>query len=479
MADEKNIRYVLAKLAEGSKLAKDKTEIGGEPLKYRRAYYRLEKHLKDFMSNKRENRVVLLPGLRGVGKTTTLLQLYNYLREKNVDPDRILYFSADESTEYLGLGVYDVIEAFLEGIHRTSFVNLDKELFIFIDEAHFDEKWATAVKIVYDKTDKIFLAVTGSSALSMGMGVDLARRAKKEPIFPLNFSEYMVLKHELFPPKGMAESVRELLFDSGKLIEASTKFDTLRKSFIKKGIPMQRAWEDFLCWGGFPFSLQLTQIDSHERLFGMVARVVEKDVFSLKSFNTDTRNTITRILSFLALQKPGGTSDSNLAEWLGGVSPTLVRSILDVLEKTHLVFSVKPYGGAGKKVRKPWKYYFLSSSLNAAMRLKLGAYDQYDKEMLGVFAETLVASTLFRMKETLNVPQGIYYDSLKGGSDFLIQASGGIIPIEVSIGKKDARQVKNSMRKHGAKNGIVISGSESIKLDEGILHIPITLFSFV
>ena len=211
----------------------------------------------------------------------------------------------------------------------------------------------------------------------------------------------------------------------------------------------------------------------------MVTRVVEKDVFSIRSFNTDTRNTITRILSFLALQRPGGTSDSKLAEGLGGVSPTLVRSILEVLEKTHLVFSIKPYGGAGKKVRKPWKYYYLSPSLNAAMRLKLGAYDRHDKDMVGVFAESLVASTLFRMKETLNVPQGIYYDPLKGGADFLIVTPKGLLPIEVGLGEKDSRQVKKSIREYGANGGVLISGSETIKSDEGILYMPISLFSYV
>jgi len=48
----------------------------------------------------------------------------------------------------------------------------------------------------------------------------------------------------------------------------------------------------------------------------------------------------------------------------------MIWNILDVLEKTQLVFSVKPYGGAGKVVKKPWKYYFLSPSINAAIRFK-------------------------------------------------------------------------------------------------------------
>src|SRR3990167_9167105 len=152
----------------------------------------------------------------------------------------------------------------------------------------------------------------------------------------------------------------------------------------------------------------------------MIDRVIEKDIFSIQSFNTETRNTISRILSFLALQFPGGTSDSKLSERLG-VSPTMVRSILDVLEKTHLIFSIKPYGGAGKVVRKPWKYYFLSPSINTAIRFRLGLYDKTSREMFGVLVENMVASYFIRMKETINLPTGIFYDHEDGGVDFLIQ----------------------------------------------------------
>jgi len=134
------------------------------------------------------------------------------------------------------------------------------------------------------------------------------------------------------------------------------------------------------------------------------------------------------------LQKPGGTSDAKLAARLNNRSPTMIRNILDVLEKTHLVFSVKPYGGAGKLVRKPWKYYFLSPSINAAIRFKLGVYDIRDRVMLGILAENLIASYLFRMKETLNMPTGFFYAPEEGGVDFLLQTGAGeIIPVEVGI----------------------------------------------
>jgi predicted AAA+ superfamily ATPase len=223
----------------------------------------------------------------------------------------------------------------------------------------------------------------------------------------------------------------------------------------------------------------MEQTEAHEKIFSMVERVIEKDIFSVQSFNTETRNTIARILAFLALQFPGGTSDAKLSERLQ-TSPTHVRSILDVLEKTHLVFSVKPYGGAGKVLRKPWKYYFLSPSINTAIRFKLGSYDKSSRDMLGLLTENLIASYFVRMKNTTNLPVGIFYDSYDNGADFLLRdGEGNVIPVEVSYGKKDKGQVERSMERYKSKYGIIICECQRIRKEGNVIYIPFPTFSFV
>ncbi len=475
------IRYIFAKLAEAPTLARSYTEIDGKRLRYRRVYLRIKKYVEDFLAGDVENRLIILPGLRGVGKTTILFQIYNYLwGQKRIEQDRILYFSTDELKTYLGGRIRDVINVFIQEIHRTSLVNLDREIFIFVDEAHFDKDWGQAVKIVYDQSKKVFIIVTGSSALNLELSVDVARRAKREIMFPMNFSEYMILKHKFFPPSGMTPSIRGLLFSPIKnLADGIRTTNELRRKLITMDRPVEKEWEDFLCFGGFPFGLRMSQMDTHERIFSVIERVIEKDIFALQPFSTETRNTISRVIVFLALQKPGGTSDAKLADRLDR-SPTLIRSILDVLEKTHLVFSVKPYGGAGKLVRKPWKYYFLSPSINAAIRFKLGVYDIRDRVMLGILAENLIASYFFRMKETRNMPTGFFYAPEKEGVDFLLQTgTGDIIPVEVGIGKKDEGQIKKAITRYQSEHGVIISDEEKITMENGIVRIPITEFAFV
>lgn len=476
------LKYTFAKLAEAQKLVKSQTELDGKPFKKRKTYSRIKKHLDYFMAGKTDNRFVVLPGLRGVGKTTMLFQIYEHLKHiEKIDQDRILYFSTDELKSYLGVRIIDIINTFIEEIHQTSLVNLDEKLFILIDESHFDHEWSQAGKIIFDKTKNIFMIFTGSSALNLELSIDAARRAVKESVFPLNFSEYLILKYDIHAPKEISENIRKIIFKpTKKILEKLSKNEIeLKKKTLKLKKTLENEWIDFLSHRGFPFGLYMNQIEVHERVFNMVNRVIEKDVFSVQSFSTETRNTIARVLTFLALQKPGGTSDTKLAERIK-TSPALIRNILEVLEKTHLVFSIKPYGSAGKIVRKPWKYYFLTPTINAAMRFKLGTYNKRDKETLGILAETLVASYFFRMKETKGFPIGIFYDADKEGVDFLLQdANNNIIPVEVSIGTKDKRQIKKAIKKYNVKYGIVVCKIERIKKEENIIFIPITTFSFV
>jgi predicted AAA+ superfamily ATPase len=161
-----------------------------------------------------------------------------------------------------------------------------------------------------------------------------------------------------------------------------------------------------------------------------------------------------------------------------GVSPTIVRNILDVLEKTHLVFSIKPYAGAGRVARKPWKYYFLCPSINSSIRFKLGAFNR-DSITFGVLLENLVASYLFRMKETVNLPTAIFYDA-SDEVDFLIKdGEDNIIPIEVGYGEKDKRNVERAIKKYNSKYGIIVCDCPKIKKEGNVIYIPFMTFSFV
>jgi len=479
------LKYIYAKLAQAPFFVKDRIHADGKPLLFRQAAIRLQNYAESFIREEKgasENRIIVLPGLRGVGKTTMLLQLYDFLiKKQGISQDKILYFSTDELKDYLGASISDVINVFIEDILKTTFTMLNEKIFILIDETHFDEKWDTSAKIVYDQSKNVFLLLTGSSALNIEMSMDLARRARKEKVFPLSFSEYLALKYGVNMEAELSESITTLIFNAteknGK--DAINRENESMRRSLSMGKPLDMEFSRFITSGDLPFGLELEEKAVYDRIFSMIERVIEKDVFVIQSFNTETRAVIKRIVYFLASQSLGGTSDAKLAKHLE-TSSRQIRNILDVLEKTHLIFSIKPYGGAGKVVRKPWKYYFLSPSVNAAIRFRLGLYDKTSKDMFGVLIENMVASCLVRMKETINLPTGIFYDSDDGGADFIVQdGKENIIPIEVGSGKKDKGQIERAIKKYKSRYGIIICGCPKIKKEGNIVYIPFTTFSSV
>lgn len=473
--------FILARLREGPRLAQDQIQKNGNEFKYRSAFFKLKKHIDNFLEGSKENRLIVMPGLRGVGKTTLIFQIFVYLtNEKGIEQDRVLYISTDQMSEYLGGRIIDAADVFIDAVHQKTPVTLDKDLFLLIDEAQYDEDWSKAGKILYDQSRRIFMIFTGSSALSIELNVDAARRSKKELIFPMSFSEYILLKHGIYAPKGTSASIRNLIFTSN-IEDASKKENELIRKMLKLDRSLEKEWENYLCCGGFPFAINLDNRDIHEKTFSMIDRIIEKDVSLIRSFRSGSRSSIFRTLMFLALQKPGETSEGKLASDIG-ISSSLVKDILSILEKTNLIFHVKPSSGRARTpVRKAWKYYFLSPSIKTSINFELGKYNPNKREFLGELAENMVASYFFKVKETMNIPHGIFYAPEKEGVDFLLSdITGEIIPVEVGVGKKDKRQIKKAINRYDSEYGIIISNTtKKITCEDDIIYIPFTTFSFL
>jgi len=474
------LRYILTKLQEGPILAMENTHRRNKKLESRHVYLKLKMHIDKFLNGYVENRFIIMPGLRGVGKSTLIFQLYNYLlKEKKISSNRILYISTDQLNEFLGEDIISAVDIFISEIHKKSPVTLDKEIFIFIDEAQNDEKWSQTGKILYDQSKKIFMIFTGSSAIDLEINVDAVRRTKKESVFPMNFQEYLSLKHKIHPPSGTSAAIKNMIL-TGNIEKASEKEIGIVTKLSMLKSPIKKEWETYLCYGGFPMSIYLDEFDIHEKTYNMIERVIEKDVSHYQLMRKETKSTIFKIITFLALKNPGEISENKLATSLQ-VSSSSIHKFLNILEKTHLIFNIKPYAGANKTIKKPWKYYFLSPSIKSCVNFTLGKYAPEDRKFLGSLAENLVASYFFRIKKTTNKPNGIFYPPEQGHADFLLTGfDGKTIPVEVGIGKKSKKQVNTSMNKYNSEYGVIVSNTtELIRKEDDVIYIPLTTFSFI
>lgn len=460
----------------------DKITFNDKKFLNREEYYEIKSFIDDFLEGYTNNRYIVLPGLRGVGKTTILYQLYDYLlKQKNINQNQILYLSCEALNDRFKFKILDVIECFLKYHHNTTLRALDKKIFLFIDESQYDYNWALSGKIIHDSSNNVFMIFTGSSALNLEYNADSARRMIKRNVTPLNFSQYLKLKHD-FRTNGISDALVDLMF-KGEMENAIECERHINSSLYNIEGYTDNEWDNFLQYGGFPISFyDRNQNIIAEKLKDIVKKVVISDMNNISSVSNESQVNSVRLLNFLALQKPGDVSQNKIANYLDA-SPTTIKNLLDLLEKTHLLFHIEPYGSASKRTKKSWKYYFATSSLRHALVMDLGNTFRDSNAYRGILLENLVASSFFNLSIRKNIGFNVFYDDedKKKSVDFILQEGfNKPVPIEVGIGKKDKKQVKNAINRLNSDFGIIISNAKTLIEKEGdVIFISPKIFSFM
>src|SRR3989338_9794664 len=98
----------------------------------RYVYSELRNLLSQFQALKNKKPCILIPGIRGIGKTTIMLQLFSDLKDA-------FYFTADSL-----LVKSSTLYSLVEQAHRTGYKT------VFIDEIHRYPNWAAELKNIYD-----------------------------------------------------------------------------------------------------------------------------------------------------------------------------------------------------------------------------------------------------------------------------------------------------------------------------------------
>ncbi|MEK7376673.1 MAG: AAA family ATPase [Candidatus Margulisiibacteriota bacterium] len=224
--------YLQTQIAQSQKKLKGLTNDAQQnPLFKRSVFLVLKKYAVDFIKNGSEPRIIVMPGLRGTGKTTLLAQLFLTLPDENITK---LYLSVEEAIKRFDVSLWDIIENY-EELTGKHIEELDAPLLLFFDEIHYDEKWAIFLKTMYDRSKKIMIFCTGSAALLLReqVNADVARRVYFVDVHPVSFSEYILFKHNKYPIKGIGQILKNAILYSENAKEV---FDKIKheESEIKK-----------------------------------------------------------------------------------------------------------------------------------------------------------------------------------------------------------------------------------------------------
>ncbi len=362
--------------------------------------------------------IVILSGLRRVGKTTLLYQVIEKLiKEKN--PQNVLYFNFDKKSEE--------IVNILENYQNHTSVNWKKEkIFVFFDEITRLNEWASKLKLLYDAFPnlKFFISSSGSLSLEEEAIKNLGGRYFMFNIKPLSFREYLELR-------GKDSMLKKINLFEKEIREES-------QNYLLRSFPEIVNWKDELLIKDY---LRSTIID----------KIVKLDLSErFKNLNKDLLENLLRLF----YSEPGIYLDyDGLSKSLRISKKTLIKHIY-YLEFSYLIKRIKNFRvstlSSLRKLQRVYAYWWPFDY----------CYDSHiDKIMENIVISYSEGKNYWR----------------KGGKevDLILLNKKEVIPIEVknktNLDKEDIKNLIYFLKKNKLKLGyIVYNGEEKeMKIDNG------------
>lgn len=437
----------------------------------RHVVIKIKKYVNDFLGGHRDFRWVVVPGLRGVGKTTAMAQVFLSAKRTNIHSS-FLYMSVDDLTTR-GLSLNNALDAY-EYVLGKPFEKLDFPVLLFIDEVQQDKNWAAVLKSLHDRARNIFLFCTGSSAVSLQSNPDVARRAKFEKLYPLSFGEYQMIKNNVFPQVKLKEKIKEALYGATSAEDAFKRLKPLEQNVATQWSRFDRSdIDEYLLNGTLPFTLKAITPNAYDNINILLDRIIDKDIKDLGQFDSATLSAAKRLLFIMA---DSDIISVNKISRVIQLSYNTVMSVLDALEKAELVIKIPAQGSKTSQARKAAKYLFMSPALRAALLSVSGIEDTFLSRK-GKFLEDIVGLHFYREFVSLRTGS-ITHDSSQRSADFILQIKNSKqLAFEVGLGRKGFEQVKFTMNNFKMNFGIVICTTDLIlSKEDNVLKLPLDYF---
>ena len=379
--------------------------------KWRRAAFR-ELHI--WTTSPPAPRAVLLSGARQIGKTTLMLQAVDSVLRAGTPPSNILYATFDHPVLKLA-GIDAVLDAWREREPKA-----DGLEYLFLDEAQFIREWGTWVKLQVDFQKSRRIAFTGSAMPLVEVGQESGvGRWHTIRLTTLSFYEYLQIKNLTLPPLPKIKSLRDLFdwpqADFYRVTEAAA-------SYVGH-------FHEYLVRGGFPQTAQVESITQAQRLLreDIIDKVLKRDMTAL--FGVRRVLDLEHTFLYLCMHDGGLLDMVDLCSNLEVKRPT-AQNFIELLESTHLIYRLPPYGYGKDVLRARFKIYLADAAIAPAVMLK-GKTILEDPAALGVATETAVFKHLFARYYAQNVRFTYWRGKKDREVDLVAEVDGQIIPFEV------------------------------------------------
>lgn len=257
--------------------------------------------------------IVLLTGLRRVGKTTIIKQIVEELLRK-VKPELIFYVSLDA----YGLEKYSIHEIVTRyrTIHR---LGLDQKIYVFLDEIAFKEDFQKELKDFYDNENIKIYASASSASILRDKKAYLTGRTRTIEILPLDFEEFLV-------------------FRNAKIKTADAYL-------------LENYFMEYMQTGGLPEYVLTGDI---VYLSELVDSILYKDIIA---FHNIKDSAIVKDFFRLLMERAGKMLTLNKMAKILGISLDTVRRYMEYFKETYIVYTVERCGKLNQRLRTGKKLY--------------------------------------------------------------------------------------------------------------------------
>lgn len=315
-----------------------------------------------------DDRLIMIKGARGVGKTTIL---YQQCKEKG---EKGLYASLDQ----LFFNDHTIVD--LADYHYKH-----GGTHLYLDEVHLYPRpnWEQELKNIYDSYPGFHVVFTGSSLLRLNSKIaDLSRRIATYELRGLSFREY-------------------LNFTGGYDLEAVSLHDILTShatlaAGIVSRIKVIGEFEKYLKKGYYPFFMDTSDITYSQRVERIVLTVIETDIPAVTDIEYETQIKLKKLLVYLADKIPFVPNITKLGQEIG-VSRNQLMKFFALLNEGSIIRLLNDDANTTKGVAKPDKILFDNPSIMQA----LGIFNK-----IGTVRESFVAAMLSAVGKIFAAKEG-------------------------------------------------------------------------
>jgi uncharacterized protein len=274
-----------------------------------------KKYLDLLETNLFNKDIILLSGLRRVGKSTILKQLiYTLINDKKISPKNICYLSLDIYV-FEDYSIRDLIKEF----RKLNGLKITEKIYLFLDEITYKKSFKQELKNIYDLGNiKVFASSSSASEL-IDRKAHLTGRSRLIEVEPLDFQEFLEFKNY--------------------------------KTELTEKYLLTRYFEKYMELGGMP-EYVLTEDPTY--IVSLTQNIIYKDVMGKHNIKDDE---IVKDLFRLLCERVGKQISYNKISNILGISNDTIKKYIGFFIDTYLFKIVEYDGKLNERIRSPKKIY--------------------------------------------------------------------------------------------------------------------------